>query len=172
VIAESIAKALGGHRAGATWIARCPAHEDRKPNLSIGSGKDGKVLMRCHAGCGQRDVIAILRQRGLWETTRKPWGRLARKRQDRVSDEPDADALKRSEAGHKARGPLRAIRDKCLDCSCSQVSEVRLCDAAKCPLWPFRAGKHPWQVEARKTPLAHANCDRQSTFQDEGVTSC
>jgi hypothetical protein len=71
--------------------------------------------MRCHAGCGQRDVIAILRQRGLWETTRKSWGRFARKRQDRVSDEPDADALKRSEAGHKARGPLRAIRDKCLD---------------------------------------------------------
>ena len=98
MIAENLARALGGHRAGAGWMARCPAHEDRKPSLSISSGRDGKVLVHCHAGCGQRDVIAILRECGLWETTRKSWGRFARKRQDRVSDEPDADALKRSEA--------------------------------------------------------------------------
>ena len=76
------------------------------------------------------------------------------------------------EAGHKPQSPLRAIRDRCLDCSCSQVSEVRLCEAAaKCP-WPFRVGKHPWRVEARKPPLTDANSDRQSTFQDEGVPSC
>src|SRR4051794_2459273 len=96
--AESIAKALGGHRLGATWVARCPAHEDRKPSLSISSGNDGKVLVHCHAGCDQCDVIAILRQRGLWETTRKAWSGFVRKRRDRVSDELDADARKRSEA--------------------------------------------------------------------------
>ena len=79
-------------------MARCPAHEDRKPSLSISSGRDGKVLVHCHAGCDQRDVIAILRERGLWKTTGKSSGRFARKRQNRVSDEPDADALKRSEA--------------------------------------------------------------------------
>ena len=67
--AETIAKALGGHRAGATWMARCPAHEDRSPSLSISAGKDGKVLVRCHAGCDQRDVIAALQERGLWQTT-------------------------------------------------------------------------------------------------------
>jgi DNA primase len=96
--AETIAKALGGHRAGATWMARCPAHDDRAPSLSISSGKDGKVLVRCHAGCDQRDVIATLRERGLWETTGRTSGRFARKYQSRVPDEPDADALKRSEA--------------------------------------------------------------------------
>jgi len=96
--AETIAKALGGHRAGATWMARCPAHEDRAPSLSISSGKDGKVLVRCHAGCDQRDVIATLRDRGLWETTGRKLGRFARKYQSRVPDEPEADALKRSEA--------------------------------------------------------------------------
>ena len=62
--AETIAKALGGRKA-ATWMARCPAHEDREPSLSIADGKDGKVLVRCHAGCDQRDVIAALRERGL-----------------------------------------------------------------------------------------------------------
>ena len=56
------------------------------------------MLVRCHAGCDQHDVIAILRGRGLWETTGRALGRFARKRQDRVPDEPDADALKRSEA--------------------------------------------------------------------------
>jgi putative DNA primase/helicase len=96
--AETIAKALGGHRAGATWMARCPVHDDRAPSLSISSGKDGKVLVRCHAGCDQRDVIATLRKRGLWETTGRTLGRFARKYQSRVPDEPEADALKRSEA--------------------------------------------------------------------------
>jgi len=150
MIAAELTKALDGHRGGAGWMARCPAHEDRKPSLSISSGKDDRALVHCHAGRGQRDVIAILRQRGLWETTRKSWGRFGRKRNDRVSDEPDADALKRSEAGHKPQDPLRAIRDKCLDCSCYQVSEVRLCEAVKCPLLPFRAGKHPGGAKAKK----------------------
>ena len=64
--AEIIAKALGGRRAGGGWIARCPAHEDRKPSLSITEAKGGKVLVRCHAGCEQARVIAALRSRGLW----------------------------------------------------------------------------------------------------------
>ena len=96
--AETIAKALGGHRAGATWMARCPAHEDREPSLSISSGKDGKVLVRCHAGCEQRDVIAVLRERGLWETSGRELGRFTRHHQRRIPDEPDADALRRREA--------------------------------------------------------------------------
>ena len=64
--AEIIAKALGGRRAGGSWIARCPAHEDRKPSLSISEAEDGKVLVHCHAGCEQARVIAALRSRGLW----------------------------------------------------------------------------------------------------------
>src|ERR1019366_9570791 len=28
----------------------------------------GKVLVKCHAGCAQRDVVAALKARGLWET--------------------------------------------------------------------------------------------------------
>jgi putative DNA primase/helicase len=64
--AEIIAKALGGRGVGGGWIARCPAHEDRKPSLSITEAKGGKVLVRCHAGCEQARVIAALRSRGLW----------------------------------------------------------------------------------------------------------
>ena len=63
--AETIARALGGRKAGRGWMARCPAHDDREPSLSIREA-DGKVLVRCHAGCDQRDVIAALKKRGLW----------------------------------------------------------------------------------------------------------
>jgi putative DNA primase/helicase len=64
--AEAIAKALGGRKACAAWMARCPAHQDRDPSLSIADGDNGKVLVRCHAGCEQHRVIAALRVRGLW----------------------------------------------------------------------------------------------------------
>ena len=33
--AETIAKALGGAKAGSSWMARCLAHDDREPSLSI-----------------------------------------------------------------------------------------------------------------------------------------
>ena len=36
---------------GKGWSARCPAHDDRNPSLSIAEGDDGRALVRCHAGC-------------------------------------------------------------------------------------------------------------------------
>lgn len=72
--AETIAKALGGRKAGGGWMARCPAHDDREPSLSIRDADNGKVLVRCHAGCDQRDVIAALlaRRMGNRRPTRRP----------------------------------------------------------------------------------------------------
>ena len=32
--AETIAKALGGHRIGATWMACCPAHDEAEEWLA------------------------------------------------------------------------------------------------------------------------------------------
>jgi hypothetical protein len=48
--AETIAKALGGRKAGNGWIARYPAHDDRMPSLSIRDPDEGTVLVRCQAG--------------------------------------------------------------------------------------------------------------------------
>jgi len=64
--AESIAKALGGRKVGSGWMACCPAHHDRQPSLSICDADGGKVLIRCHAGCKQEEVIRVLRHLGLW----------------------------------------------------------------------------------------------------------
>ena len=42
------------------WMARCPAHEDRTPSLSIREGDDGRILLHCFAGCGACDVVDAL----------------------------------------------------------------------------------------------------------------
>ena len=39
------------------------------------------------------------------------------------------------------KSPLKAIRAKCLDCTCGQASEVKNCQIERCPLWPYRMGK-------------------------------
>lgn len=51
-------------------------------------------------------------------------------------------------AGHQRMSPLQAIRRKCLDCCGHQHAEVRFCEAIACPLWPFRAGRHPYTKNA------------------------
>lgn len=43
------------------WIARCPAHEDRSPSLSVREGRDGRVLMKCFAGCPVEAICAALK---------------------------------------------------------------------------------------------------------------
>jgi hypothetical protein len=49
----------GARKVGAgRWIARCPAHDDRDPSLSIRELDDGRVLIKCHAGCGAAAVMA------------------------------------------------------------------------------------------------------------------
>jgi len=42
------------------WVARCPAHEDRTPSLSIREAEDGRILMHCFAGCRTSDVLQAL----------------------------------------------------------------------------------------------------------------
>jgi hypothetical protein len=92
--AETIATALGGRKAAGGWTARCPAHDDHTPSLSIGDAGDGKVLVRCHAGCGQEQVISILRSRGLW-TSNGP--RSQSTHRPNVQHKPDQDDAKRTE---------------------------------------------------------------------------
>ena len=45
---------------GHGWKARCPAHDDRSPSLSVSEGRDGRVLLKCFAGCSAEDVLAAL----------------------------------------------------------------------------------------------------------------
>ena len=42
------------------WMARCPAHEDGNPSLSVKEAPDGVVLLYCFGGCTQQAVVAAL----------------------------------------------------------------------------------------------------------------
>ena len=42
------------------WSARCPAHNDRGPSLSIRETPSSEVLLWCFAGCGAEDILAAL----------------------------------------------------------------------------------------------------------------
>ncbi|MGB5159992.1 MAG: DNA primase [Thermoanaerobaculia bacterium] len=42
------------------WLALCPAHEDRRPSLSVREGDDGRALLYCFAGCGAVEVLDSL----------------------------------------------------------------------------------------------------------------
>jgi hypothetical protein len=56
--AQAIADFLSAHRSGTRkWQARCPAHHDSSPSLSIAEGKGGRVLIHCWAGCTLSDVL-------------------------------------------------------------------------------------------------------------------
>lgn len=43
-----------------TYQARCPAHADRGPSLSVRETDDGRVLLHCFAGCSVHDVLAAV----------------------------------------------------------------------------------------------------------------
>ncbi len=82
---------------GSYGVACCPAHNDHTPSLSIRETDDGKILVRCHAGCDQERVIAALQSRGLWKGNSAT--SLARSVQHAATgNRPDRESGKRNEA--------------------------------------------------------------------------
>lgn len=48
-----------------TWIACCPAHDDRSPSMTLRECDDGRILAHCFGGC---DIGAIVDAVGLgWD---------------------------------------------------------------------------------------------------------
>jgi len=39
------------------WVACCPAHVDRSPSLAITETDDGRILLKCFAGCSAQQVV-------------------------------------------------------------------------------------------------------------------
>ncbi len=46
-------------RGAGRWNARCPAHDDKAPSLSIRE-TEAKVLLHCFAGCAAEDVLTAV----------------------------------------------------------------------------------------------------------------
>src|SRR5713101_1472103 len=57
--AEICGRLKGVRRSRDGWTALCPAHTDRTPSLCIRE-IDGKILLRCHAGCTAEAVCDAL----------------------------------------------------------------------------------------------------------------
>jgi putative DNA primase/helicase len=45
---------------GRAWVGRCPAHSDQTPSLSVADASDGRVLVKCFAGCSFHQIVAAL----------------------------------------------------------------------------------------------------------------
>jgi hypothetical protein len=58
-----IAERLHARRSGSGWMARCPAHPDKIPSLSIAEGEAGRVLLKCFAGCSAESICVALKIR-------------------------------------------------------------------------------------------------------------
>lgn len=42
------------------WSARCPAHDDKGPSLSVKETAEGAVLVHCFAGCNVESVLGAV----------------------------------------------------------------------------------------------------------------
>jgi hypothetical protein len=70
VLSALRARGLHPKRSGSDWCCRCPAHDDRAPSLSIGTGRDGRTLLKCHAGCSAESVCEAIGLR--WQDLFEP----------------------------------------------------------------------------------------------------
>jgi hypothetical protein len=43
-----------------TWIACCPAHEDKNPSMTVRELDDGRVLVHCFSGCSVEEILGAV----------------------------------------------------------------------------------------------------------------
>lgn len=58
-VADKLLHQLHGvrQRGAGQWSARCPAHDDRSPSLSLKEAPDGRMLLHCFGGCTVAEVV-------------------------------------------------------------------------------------------------------------------
>jgi hypothetical protein len=42
------------------WIARCPAHDDKTPSMTVREVNDGRILVHCFAGCSVDEIVGAV----------------------------------------------------------------------------------------------------------------
>lgn len=60
MFASEFAARLNAVKTAGGWQAKCPGHDDKNASLSINEGNDGRVLLKCHAGCGANDIVSVM----------------------------------------------------------------------------------------------------------------
>jgi hypothetical protein len=96
---ELVAK-LSGKWHGSYGLARCPAHKDRTPSLSISDGRDGRLLLKCHGGCPWEAILNALREKGVLPKNGtkepSPLSEAERERRRRQETERERDRIRRT----------------------------------------------------------------------------
>ncbi|WP_297477415.1 hypothetical protein [Ferrovum sp.] len=111
------------------WVAKCPAHDDTSPSLSIRELGDGRILLHCFAGCAATDVLAAI---GLTLSD--------------LFDHPLRNITLPAGNFHRERQPfhpidtLRLVARECLICALAASDAV--------------AGKEVSEVDAQRTAFA------------------
>jgi hypothetical protein len=92
---DRVGERLEARQAGpGRFVARCPSHRDHSPSLSISAGRDGRILLRCHAGCSLTAILAAsgLAMRDLFAGPPPTAAQLAAAERERTR----ADSLRRA----------------------------------------------------------------------------
>lgn len=108
--AQSLTAALRGRWHGRYGTARCPAHGDRTPSLSLSNAPDGRLLLRCHTGCDFLTILDALRGLGLIEGTGRVPGIDPERLAQREAEER-REAEKRARQARTAWEEARPIED-------------------------------------------------------------
>ena len=63
-VQQPIQRVLSGlkdiKKSGDGYTTLCPSHNDTERSLSISQGNDGRVLLKCFAGCSVKDIVSSL----------------------------------------------------------------------------------------------------------------
>ena len=43
-----------------TWLACCPAHEDKHPSMAVRELEDGRILVHCFTGCDVGEILGAV----------------------------------------------------------------------------------------------------------------
>lgn len=70
--AQWLTEYLGGKWNGRSGTAKCPAHPDDNPSMSITTGQKQNVVVHCFV-CDQKDVVAKFQDMGVWPRPDRPW---------------------------------------------------------------------------------------------------
>lgn len=110
-------------KSGRGWMAKCPAHEDRSPSLSIREAKD-RILLHCFSGCSVAAICEVLgigiRDLFAGNLSQPEWSRLQQARHERKQ----AERKKQIEVGRviDARREAEALLESCHNQDISQWS--------------------------------------------------